>query len=434
MGTRGRAAVDVVIVGAGAAGLGAARAARDLGLSFVVFEAMGRIGGRAFTDVDVFGFPWDRGCHWLHSGSINPMRELADRYGFRYRKEGVPWRLRLAEGWATEAEQAAIDGVEKRAYEAILAAGRAERDVAAVSEVGATGGALEVLRASIHAEWGTPLDGISTLDASRYRDTGENWPVEDGYGALVARHAAGVPVEVGTAVERIDWGGESVRVTTGRGTVEAGAVVVTVSTDVLAAGTIAFEPALPEWKLAAAAAIPLGSANKVAFAVDGRYLGVEEPANVTVPVPGAAGTMMSFRLRPFGRNLADGYLAGPLGRELEAAGEEAMFETALGALTGALGSEVGKRITARACSRWGAEPTIRGAYGPARPGEAHQREALARPVEDRLFFAGEATSPEFFTTCHGAHLSGLAAARQVAQALGRVRVREGAEVGVKLSV
>ena len=78
--------VDLVIVGAGAAGLGAARRAGELRLSCVVCEAMGRIGGRAFTESTSFGVPWDRGCHWLHSGSVNPFAKLADQYGFQYEK------------------------------------------------------------------------------------------------------------------------------------------------------------------------------------------------------------------------------------------------------------------------------------------------------------------------------------------------------------
>src|SRR4051794_36431408 len=95
---------DVVIVGAGAAGLAAARTAGELGLNFVVVEAMDRIGGRAYTDAETFGVPWDRGCHWLHSADVNPMRVLADQYGWRYRSELVGWRLHLDGRWLAEAE------------------------------------------------------------------------------------------------------------------------------------------------------------------------------------------------------------------------------------------------------------------------------------------------------------------------------------------
>jgi monoamine oxidase len=101
---RGESSVDVAIVGAGAAGLAAARAAGERGLSYVLFEAMERIGGRAHTDFDTFDVPWDRGCHWLHSASINPMRELADCYGFRYFKESPRFRHHMDDRFSTEAE------------------------------------------------------------------------------------------------------------------------------------------------------------------------------------------------------------------------------------------------------------------------------------------------------------------------------------------
>lgn len=416
--------LDLAIVGAGAAGIGAARSARSLGLSYRVFEAMGRTGGRAFTDHQTFGLAWDVGCHWLHSGSVNPLRAIADELGHRYRADSMPMRVWNDDRWADEAATRELVASAERCYAGVLAAGNEGRDVPAATVVDASEPGLPLFRSWMDAEWGTALESISALDAARYRDTDENWPVEAGYGALIARLAADVPVELSTPVSRIDWGTRPVRLTTAEGTVEAEAVVVTISTDVLASGRITFDPPLPDWKLEAAASLPLGRANKVAFGTEARHLGVDQPAAITVPV--ATGTLMSFRLSPFGRDLADGYLAGPLCKELDTYGREAMIETARDALAAALGSDVGKRITATACSRWGAEPTILGGYAAARPGQAHRRADLRRPVGDRLFFAGEATSPDFYSTCHGAYANGIAAANEVggAQADG-VRFEDG---------
>ncbi len=409
--------VDVAIVGAGAAGLAAARTARELGLEAVVFEAMPRIGGRAHTDRAPFGVPWDRGCHWLHSADLNPFTRLADEYGFRYQTEPVPWRLHLGDRWANPEEQAAADAFVGETVTAVIGAGRGGRDVPVADFVDHGSPWLAPLRARIHAEWGVDPEEMSTRDYATYRDTDRNWPVEDGYGALVARHAAGLAVTLATPVERIAWGGERVRVTSPRGTVDAGAVVVTVSTGVLAAEVIRFDPPLPVWKQEAVAAVPMGKANKVALQIDGAKLGVGEPTNVTVPVAGDA--EISLRLRPFGRDLVDAYLAGPLCAELERAGEAAMLDATVGALRSALGSEAAAEVGATACSTWEREPFIRGGYAAARPGEAHRRADLARPLDDRVFFAGEATSPEFFSTCHGAHLTGIAAIQGVAAVLGR---------------
>lgn len=408
--------LDVAIVGAGAAGIGAARTARSLGLSHRVFEAMGRTGGRAFTDHETFGFAWDVGCHWLHSGSVNPLRVVADELGYRYRMESLPERVWNDNEWATDAATGELLASSERCYEAVLAAGNAGRDVTASTIIDDSEPGLAIFRSWMNAEWGTALENISTLDAAGYRDTDENWPVEDGYGALIARLASDVPVEVATPVSRIEWSRRAVRLRTAAGTIEAGAVIITVSTDVLASGRIVFDPPLPDWKVEAAAATPLGRANKVAFAIDARHLGVDQPTKITMPV--ADGSLMSFRLSPFGRDLADGYLAGPLCKELESRSREAMIETARDALVAALGSDVGKRIRATACSRWGAEPTILGGYAAAVPGTAHRRADLRRPLGNRLFFAGEATSPEFYSTCHGAYMSGAAAAHEVERGAG----------------
>jgi len=177
-----------------------------------------------------------------------------------------------------------------------------------------------------------------------------------------------------------------------------------VSTNVLAANSIEFVPALPDWKLSAAAAVSLGTANKVAFAIDGQHLRVAGHTNIAVPV--AVNHTISFQLRPFGYDMANGYLAGPIARELEGQGEAAMIAAARDTLTDVLDSNVTKHITLAACSRWGAESSILGAYAAAKPGEADRRLDLVTPIDNRLFFAGAANSPDFFSTCHGAHRSG----------------------------
>jgi len=407
--------VDVVIVGAGAAGLGAARAARNRGLTVVVCEAMDRIGGRAFTDPSLFGYPWDRGCHWLHSAEHNPFTSIADGYAMRYLSEPIPWLIQ-DQGIRGGPEVAAAAATYRHdSSEATLVEGRRGVDRPMSELLDPAHPYYWTFRAAINAEWGKDPSETSTLDAARYRDTGQNWPVADGYGALVARHAANIPVELGTTVRRIAWGGSGVRVTTNHGTIAAQVAIITVSTNVLAAEAITFDPILPPWKVAAAHDLPLGAANKVAFAIDGRHLGVESHTNCLVRF--GADQAMSFQLRPFGWDLANGYLSGPLCSELERAGEAALLDAGRQALRTIYGSDIDRQIAASACSMWEREPTILGAYAAARPGRANARADLALPLADRLFFAGEATSLDFFSTCHGAHLSGIAAVDAAAQAV-----------------
>lgn len=402
--------IDVAIVGAGAAGLGAARTLIDAGRTIVVLEAMARSGGRAWTDTTTFGVPVDWGCHWLHSGSINPMRELADELGIAYLDQPVPWRIVRDGHVASEEESDEIDESVDALYDQVFEAGADGIDVPYADIVDSAAPGYPLFQTSVRAEWGFDPSEVSTLDGSRYRDTDENWPVIGGYGALVQRAAAGVPVSRSTQVRRIELRPDRVRLDTTQGTIEARTVIVTVSTNVLASELIAFDPILPDWKLAAASAVPCGSNNKIVLAIDSRHLGIDEHSSIAIPYPGAP--WLYVQVRPFGRNIVSIYLGGPLSKELEAAGSAAAVEAGIEALEGAFGTSVGAHVTNGAASAWGAEPFILGAYGAARPGLADLRSDLAVPVEDRIFFAGEATHPEFFSTCHGAWMSGIRAATE----------------------
>lgn len=417
---RGESSVDVAIVGAGAAGLAAARAASERELSFVLLEAMDRIGGRAHTDHETFGVPWDRGCHWLHSADVNPMRVLADEYRFRYYESQPPFRHHVDDRFLPQEEAQQVRDYADECWGQVIAAGEAGKDVSAAEVIDLSHPWISVFRSSVAGEWSVPIEDTSTLDTFAYRDTDNNWPVQDGYGALVARHAQGIPVSLSTPVQRIEWGGPRVRVITPHGMIDAGAVVITVSTRIIQDGVIAFDPPLPAWKQEAYDAIQLGNANKVTFAIDGRLLGVDGHSSLWVKVSDRQG--MFFQLRPFGWDLANGYLAGELGAEAEREGREAIIATGLAALKIAFGSNIETKITKSACTTWQSDPWIRGAYGAARPGQAHKRKDLATPIDDKLFWAGESVSHDFFSTCHGAHLTGIAAANAVAQILGRIPV------------
>jgi len=402
--------VDVAIIGAGAAGLGAAKALQAAGKSFVVFEAMDRSGGRAWTDTGTFGVPVDWGCHWLHSASINPMRQYADELGVDYLSHAVPWKVAQHGTVLNESKSDELFTELVRLYEVGLGAGAAGQDVA-LSDVVDTGSpAYSFFESAIQAEWGFTPAQVSTLDAARYKDTDENFAVTNGYGALVQQVAAGVPIELNTTVQQVVLDGNGVRVVTDRGAVEASTVIVTVSTNVLARQLIAFEPGLPDWKLAAAAAVPLGSDNKVVLQIDRRVLGIDEHCSVRIPFPGAP--WFNVQTLPFGRDIVSIYMGGPLSAELEASGSEAQIAAGIEAMKSAFGSHIEAAIGERGASAWGLEPSILGAYGAARPGEADLRADLAKPVEDRIFFCGEATHPHFFSTCHGAWMSGERAAAE----------------------
>ncbi|MBH0236716.1 flavin monoamine oxidase family protein [Methylobrevis albus] len=414
--------LDVAIVGAGAAGLSAGRLLADAGVRVRVFEAKDRPGGRAFTESTSFGLPFDRGCHWLHSASVNPYRSIADELGRAYEQ-----RTSRRSRWLFLSGQRADPAVRDEAMDALDAAfaaahdaGMEGRDVAVTEIVDTAGRWYPLVDHWMRLLSSLDPHEISVLDLARYADTGENYPVVDGYGALVVSHGAGVPLTLSCPVTAIDTGGMAIRLTTAAGEVTARAVIVTVSTSVLAAGAIRFTPALPAATEAAIAACPLGVAEKVAFLFDRPVADVPETTYIDTFDPETPGRRpINFTINPFGRPMAVGQLGGGHARELERAGEAAMVDFAFGGLVDAFGSSIRDRIVKATTTHWFSDPDIRGAYSCALPGAADRRADLATPVHDRLFLAGEAVSATAFSTAHGAHESGRAAARAALAVIGQ---------------
>jgi monoamine oxidase len=407
---------DLAIVGAGAAGLAAAVAARELGLDTVVLEASHRIGGRGYTEEFAPGVAFDLGCHWMHSASLNPFVAIADRFGFTYRKGTYPRGLYLYNRWGTEAERAALDAFIDRNHDAVMAAAHAR---AAVSQADVT--ERDSLWTPVFDHFttlGTSVDPdqVGVEDTASYNDTGENWPVKEGYGALIARFGAGVDVALNCAARRIDWRGKAIAIETPSGTVSARRALITVSTGILGAGDIRFDPVLPDWKEAAIAALPLGTHNRIGILFDRDIFGSDCPRGAIIMMPDSE--VQAFALNAFGENYAVGYTGGRHAVWLERAGQQAAIDFTMERLVHVFGSEIRGHVQRTIVTAWHGDPWTRGSYSAAMPGQGHQRGELARPIDDRLFFAGEATSVEFMATAHGAYLSGIAAVRAIAGSLG----------------
>ncbi len=404
-----------MIVGAGAAGLAAARSAGAQGVSLLVLEAKRRIGGRAHTDTETFGVPWDRGAHWLHSAGTNPFVRFADQQGLAYERSPAPIRLWRGDGFADPALHADVRSYYARAYEAVGDAGARGLDIAAAEVVPPHERYRAMFESWFAALAGVEPERMSTLDYWRYEEVGGNYRVEMGYGALLQRWGTGIPVELATAARRIRWGGEGVTIETARGDLRARAVIVTVSTSALTAGRIRFDPPLPAAAQDAFAGVPLGEANKVALAFERDAFDLTEPGHVHFE----HGTLeaIRFEIRPFGRNLAIGYLGGRFARELEARGPDAMADFALERLVAVLGSGIRRHLKGVASTAWCGDPDIRGGYSCALPGQAHLRPVLSEPVAERIFFAGEACALDAYGTVHGAAKSGAAAAETACKVL-----------------
>ena len=411
--------VDVVIVGAGSAGLSAAKAARARGLTFALVEASHRIGGRAYTEEFAQGQPFDLGCHWMHSASLNPFVAIADEHGFAYRRDGDWTRAVHHRGaFLTPEQEAALGALAEADERAIERAAEEGRDCAIADVVD-----LESEWAPYLAYWHSlglsrDIDRVTVRDAVDYNDTEENWPVIGGYGALVAAWGADVPVALNTAAERISLTADGVEVAMASGSIRGRAAVATVSTNMLASGRIAFEPALPDWKTAAAGELPLGVHNRIGVMLSENPLAGEARRQVTVLLEGED-TPFAVEVGPYGHAYAVGVTGGRFGSWLERAGQAAAVEHLVEHMKAVWGNDIAKYVTDRVIvTAWEGDPWTLGSYSGATPGNGGRRAELARPVEDRIFFAGEATSTDFFCTCHGAYLTGIRAIDEIAAVLG----------------
>ena len=313
---------DVAVVGAGAAGIAAARTLAALGRSCLVLEAAGRVGGRAFTDTAGLGAPFDQGASWLHEAEANPLTPIARRLGFTLRDERRRVRdILLVDGGriATAEERTAHDAAcEAWDAAAEARAARSAKDGGPdipLSEAVPRGGEWDATA----AHWlGAIINGAEP-EITSLRDYvatglgGRNLQPAEGLGTLVARLAEGLPVVLDAPVARIAWGGPggAVAAEGPRGTVRARGCIVTVSTGVLAAGGLRFDPPLPAPLQEAIAGLPLGLLTKVALraATAGEdRLDLPAFARLGRRVEGPGDRPMSWMLWPFGRDHAVGFI------------------------------------------------------------------------------------------------------------------------------
>ncbi|MGH7028849.1 MAG: flavin monoamine oxidase family protein [Stellaceae bacterium] len=409
--------VDVAVIGAGAAGIAAARRLVEAGTQVLVLEARDRVGGRVHT-VAPAGFALDRGAEWLHSADRNPLSPIAQGLGFSVHRRPPEWTSRLSRSGETAAAEADWLATREAQARARREAASEPQDRSLASVLPAEGRWNQLLDATSTWGNGAELDRVSVKDYVRYDDnsTNVNWRLREGYGRLFERLAEGLPVALATPVSRVDHRGPAVRLDTAHGTLTAARVIVSVPTSILAAEAIRFDPPLPE-KLAAAAGLPLGVDDKLFISLDGELPGLGHDGFLVGST--TRRETMSYQIRPLDRPAIYCFFGGRFAAAMEREGAAAMFAFAADELANLLGGDIRRRIAPLAATGWLGDPWSRGSYSYSMPGHAGDRAVLAAPIDNRLFFAGEATSPDFFSTAHGAYMSGLAAAAAALASLRR---------------
>ena len=411
---------DVVIIGAGAAGMAAGLQLQKKGVSFVIVEAADRVGGRAYTESHSFGQPVDIGCSWISGSNNNVFAGYGKRGGFTLvdHTSAGSTLFDLDGNPASDAEWAAYDRAWGAIDRAVSNAGRAGKDVAASTVIPDLPYSAVVQSWIGAMDYGVDFDQLSTAD---YWHSGEDQPsfiVKEGLGTIVATLAEGLPIKLNTAVQAVDYSGSGVRVETTSGTISAKACLVTVSTGVLASGAITFTPALPVAKQEAIDDIPMGLLLKVPLLFDGARLDLPENNWVTYRIPeDEAGKACFFVAWPCGHDYLFGNIGGRFGWELYAEGHDAVVSYAVEELVRNVGSHARQHFVKGLATDWADNPLTLGAYGAPRPGKLGARKILGEPVADRLFFAGEAMGGDFSALVNGAYNSGRKAAKAMAKVL-----------------
>ncbi len=410
---------DVLVIGAGCAGIAAARELAQRGRSCVILEAGARVGGRAYTETTSLGLAFDHGASWLHQADENPLTPLAQALGLEMLDHDTvrDRRLHTHGRLATAAERAAFTVAEDAFWSAIDAAASDGAPDRPAADAAPQGGPWD----ATVAHWegaqicAAELSRMSLHDVARTALDGPNMVLREGVGALAASLATGLPVRLGAPVARLRWGPRGVSAEGAFGTVAARAAIVTVSTGVLAAGGIAFDPPLPVATQEAIHALPLGLLTKIAFRADRPQAPALPPfASLRRHVEHAGDRPMSWVSRPFGDPVLIGFCGGTRAWEMCGQGAAVAEAQARDELARVFGTAAAAALGAPTVTRWGEDPLFRGAYSHAVPGGAGARAELARPLADgRLCFAGEACHTRFAATVAGAWLSGIAAARAV---------------------
>lgn len=408
--------VDIVIIGAGAAGLTAARTAMKHGLSFTLIEARERIGGRTVTDTS-FGAPVDGGATFIHFADKNPWTAIAAELGIATQYGN----------WRRGGQRAYVDGVqEPEEFEMARRQGRNQmwelaadidfdNDLSFAALVSRAPKPVQDAAYSMsRGAVGEEPERVSVADYIRLYE-GYNLVVPEGYGTLVTRFGAGVPVRLGVRATAIDWSGQGVKVTTGAGDIRAKAAVVTVPIGVLKAESIRFTPALPRPVLSALDGLGMGALSKMILKFEGTRLDASPDMHL-VEVAGAQ-PGMSFEMWPFDKDVVVAWYGADYARRINDLPEQEAIRHMLERLVRIVGRDAEKAFRGGKRFGWSADPFSAGSYSYVKPGHGRARDALRQPVGDRLWFAGEAMAGKASMTVGGAHQTGDHAVEAIAARL-----------------
>lgn len=411
---------DVVVVGAGMAGIAAAQALAAAGKKVAVLEARSRIGGRVFTDTASFGFPVDFGATFLRSAEDNPLVAEAKARRWPISKDEGDFWVYSGNADASQLDYDSLGNDIDAIDRAITEARQAQADQPLAARARLRSRWSDVVRALagpvlVGADYGM----LSALDAPRIIGTGNDMVVPGGMAQLLAQMSRNLSITTGAVVNHVRWERDQVKVGSSAGEVSARAVIVTLPPVLLqkppSAGGIVFEPGLPNWKMEALERLPSGLVDRVALHFENPDFGAA--ANTQVNYYATGREIMSFRLMALGQPIVIAQFGGAFARELEEQGEDALIQAARVRLKSIFGNKADSNFKKGRAVLWGQDRLSLGSHTYARIGQSGARKLYAQPLEGRLFFAGDGAPGEWAGQLPGAYQSGRDTAALVAAAL-----------------
>ena len=407
---------DVIIIGAGFAGISAARQLKSSGIRAIILEARDRVGGRAFTDTQTLGRKFDQGPYWLHNKATNPLVPLARQLGTNLIDSNYS-NLRVFDQGALYPDVSYGD------VEAALEEWELGQTFALLKKDRSLGASLpnptpvqKFVKNIFAIEMGEDPDLVS-LQSYAALEAGEDLIPETGMGTLAQGLASGLDILLGCPVSTVVWdGAQGVTVKGNFGQLTGRKVIITVPTAVLAAGAIRFDPALPQATEAAISNLPMGAFEKHAMVLSEAVPDLPEYAMSNSNVQ--KGIYHVLMASP-DKKMVTALLPGTISRDLYREGAPAIEAFTDSLLKDVIGSQV--RVEARATSNWQGDPYALGSYSIPKVGYADARKIYAQPIEDRLFFTGEAIDDPLALTSGAAWRGGQKSAKTIAGLLGAKR-------------
>ncbi len=410
---------EVAIIGAGIAGLTAAKTLKKHNVSFQLLEASHRIGGRAHSEKLSENNWFDLGCSYIHNGAINPFVSLANEIKFpidfnngrlfdssktHYFSDGKKINLRRHNPF-------------DKAHNHLLKAIQNTRTDKSLYEI------MNIddpyfpvfchLLTNLNA---VDPDLISSKDYNASVYEGPDYPVPKGFGNLIKEWAKGINVSLNTKISQINWEGPIVKLETSKGTLLAKKVILTVSTGVLSGRDIAIIPSLPKSTLIALDNLPMGTLNKVGVSFKKQFFSQEDYGwyvswpNINNLEDQEIG---SFQVYSGSSQNVVVFVGGRYGKWLEERGPKAMTDYAISKIENVFGTACTKIIQNSITTAWASEPLTKGSYSYAVPSQTNFRKELSNIIDNKLFMAGEATETNHYGTAHGAYFSGQRVAKEI---------------------